>query len=183
MAGSIDPQPYNDDDDAQIPGGRSPFGSSDPRGYDDDAQVPGARRQVDADDLIKPEDVSVDMLKELFDGAYMETRIDEDGDLHVKERIGCFILPSKTGSRLHMLSLFGANNSSSLDQRLQFANRVNAEMAIVRACVRKKGDFAFDAYIPVEGGIPARTIVMFTKTFLSATISSIQECDKEDVVE
>lgn len=133
-------------------------------------------------ELVMPDDITVDLLKALFDSAYMTTKIDSDGDLYVKDDIGCYVLPTKSKERIQLMSLFSAEPGSSDGAKLAFANRVNDLITTVRVSVNKKGGFTFDYYIPIEGGITRKAIVLATKFFLGAIAAGIKKCDTDDVV-
>ncbi len=137
---------------------------------------------MNPNELIFPQDVSVELLKAMFDAAYTHTEIDSDGDLYVKEEIGCYVLPNKNGTFIQLVALFRSQDNSSIDARLAFVNRVNDEMIIVRGYMRKNGGFAFDYYLPIEGGTTKRNAVQSTKFFLPTVTAATKNCDNEDVV-
>ena len=118
-----------------------------------------------ADEMIQPETLSKSALQELFEAAYLNVTIDDDGDLIVKERYRSLVLPDQEGRWIQVVSLFGANPAASLADKLAFVNRVNDELVLIRGYVTERGGFAFDAFIPVEGGIPKRSVVLAVRQF------------------
>jgi hypothetical protein len=135
-----------------------------------------------SDEIVTPELITIPMLKSLFDAAFMETSIDSDGDLYVKADTGCYVMPTKSKDRIHLLAQFRADEKSSRQARLELANRINYEMSTVRSYLNDKGNVVFDYYIPVEGGITKKAIVMATRFFLSVIVSGIRQHDSDNVV-
>ncbi len=135
-----------------------------------------------AGDELTPADLSVARLKAIFDAAFMATEVDSDGDLRVEEVLGCYVMPTKSGERISLNTRFRARDGSTRQERLEFVNRFNDEIAVVRACVNQSGNFTFDYYVPVDGGISPRTLVLATKFFLRALASGIRSCDTDNVV-
>jgi len=134
-----------------------------------------------ADEIVHPQDISKEMLHSLFTDAYMDASFDSDGDLMLEERYRLWVLPHPEGSQIRVMSLFRANPSSSLSDRIAFANSVNDDLVVIRAYVREDGSFGFDYYIPVEGGTTKRNIVMATKLFASL-LDAVARKDVDDVM-
>ena len=136
-----------------------------------------------ADDVLSPREVEdTNTLKSLFDDAYMDTSLDNDGDLHVDEDgLGCYVLPINEGSRIKLLAVWQARSGSTRSKRLEFANRVNEGIITVRVSISDDVIF-FDHYIPVEGGITKKAIVLATKHFLNVQKSAIVQCGGQDVL-
>lgn len=134
-----------------------------------------------ADEIVHPKDISGKMLHSLFTSAYMDASLDSDGDLMIKEGFSFWVFPQADGRRIRLMGLFRANSSSSLSDRLVFVNRVNDELVLIRAYLRENGNFGFDYYIHVEGGITKRNIVIATKLFASLIGTAVRK-DENDVV-
>ncbi|MDZ7268380.1 MAG: YbjN domain-containing protein [candidate division KSB1 bacterium] len=124
-------------------------------------------------DLVTPENLSTELLKSMFDAAFMETSIDEDGDLQVRDGIGCYVFARE--DRIRLMTLFRSKEGASRQELLEFANRVNDEYVIVRVTISNKGTVSFDYDIPVKGGITKQAVVLATKRFLSIPINAIAE--------
>lgn len=136
-------------------------------------------------EVILPEDINVELLKAVFDAAFMQTSIDQDGDLHVKDpgSIGCFVLPTKSRTRIHLLSLFKTKARATAQDRMAFAHRVNSQWDVVKAIAKDNGGVAFEFDLWVEGGVTKRNVVWAVKQFISTVIDSIKKCDTDDIVE
>lgn len=125
--------------------------------------------------LVTSENLSKELLASIYDGAFMSTSYDEDGDLKVKENISCFVLPSEKKDRIHFLSLFGFEPSSSEAQRLECVNNINSEYIIVNAYVGTNNTLRFKYDLFIEGGMTKKNIVLATKRFLSIPQAAVQE--------
>ncbi|MEO3742187.1 YbjN domain-containing protein [Plantactinospora sp. B5E13] len=127
-----------------------------------------------ADEILTPENVSTERLRQIFDQAYLETSIDEDGDLEVTDGISCWVRASSDGRRIQLMTLIRVDQASSMESRLQLANRINDEMAVLRAAATGHDGFCFDHYLGVVGGLPVRNLVMSTRDFLQAVRAAFQ---------
>jgi len=133
-------------------------------------------------DLVTPENLSVELLNSIFDDAYMETSIDSDGDLHVRDDIGCFVILSKDKDRITLLSQFGFESGATHSQRLECVNNINKEMIIVKAYVGNNDSLRFEYDICLKGGVTKKNIVQATKKFLSIPRAAVIN-HGEDLVE
>jgi Putative bacterial sensory transduction regulator len=132
-------------------------------------------------DLINTENLSKEILKSLFDAAFMETSYDLEGDLRVKEGLSCWIFAGE--DRIKLLAMFGFKSHATRAQRLEFVNRVNREYIIVRATVRDQNDdLSVDHDFSIRGGVTPAMIVQSTKRFLSILLPAVQNCDSDDIV-
>jgi len=134
-----------------------------------------------ADELIFPEGVSVDALKELFDQNYMETAIDSDGDLIVVDTFRCYLRPDPDGRLVLVYAIFAAAEGARDIDKLAYANRVNDQFKLIRASVGAGGRFQFEYYFPVEGGATKQGLVFAVRRFFSALNKALAE-DTANVV-
>lgn len=134
-------------------------------------------------DVLSPREAKdPNTLKSLFEDAYMDTTVDSDGDLRVEEDgLGCYVLPINDGNRIKLLTVWQARSGSTPSKRLDFANRVNDEIITVRVSIGDDLVF-FDYYIPIEGGITKKAVILATKHFLSVQKLAVQECGGQDVL-
>ena len=131
---------------------------------------------MNADGLVTTDNLTQDLLRSLYDGAFLETSLDDDGDLRVKDRISCWVMPSERKDRIKLLANFGFEKKATEIQRLTLVNAINAEYVVVRAVVAPLNDvLRIDYDILVEGGVTARAIVMGTKRFMAIAIEAIKE--------
>lgn len=135
------------------------------------------------EEIITPENVSKEYLKSLLDAAFMETSYDNEGDILVKDRVRCFVLPNlERKDRIQLLTLFGFEPNASELEKLRAVNRINNEYIIVRASLTKNNLMAFTWDLPITGGLPAKTFVQAVKRFCSIPQEAIADC-ANDVVQ
>ena len=136
---------------------------------------------AEGEEIVLPEHVSAEMLNTLFTEAYMESSIDKDGDVQLVETYRSYVVPGNENRWLRVFAVFGANTEASLEDKLEFVNRVNADVAIVRTYVDSTGRFIFEHYIPVEGGITQRAIVLVVRRFHRVLEAAIRK-DERNVI-
>lgn len=128
-----------------------------------------------SDELIHPEEVSSASLKQLFDEAYMEASIDSDGDVRIKDKYSCFLRPDSDGKMIAIYAIFGANASAEAVAKLEFVNRVNDQVKLIRASVMGDGRYFLDYYISLDGGITKRALVLAARRFLSCVEAALAQ--------
>lgn len=134
-----------------------------------------------SDDFIYPEGIAADVLKKLFEDAYMDVEVDSDGDLIVKDNYRCYLRPDPDGRLISIYAIFGANQAAASPDKLAYINKVNDQVKLIRASVSANGKFFFDYYLSVEGGVSKRAIVLAVRRFFSCLGSALRE-DTDNVV-
>jgi hypothetical protein len=129
------------------------------------------------DDLVTPENLSKELLRSIYDQAFLETSLDSEGDLRVHDGIRCFVFPRDDRVRLFCMFKFDAANATP-EKRLEMVNRVNCEYIMVRAASGANDSLVFDHDIIVKGGVTKAQIVHATKRFLSIPLQAIGEYGK-----
>lgn len=122
--------------------------------------------ELHEDELITPENVSAQLIKSVFDGAYMEATIDGDGDVLIRDAVKVFIRVGEKKDRLRMFCLFGFKSNASNDAQLRCANLINSEYIVVTASAQG-GKLFFRYDVLLGGGIPKRYLVQALKRFAS----------------
>ncbi len=130
------------------------------------------------DDLVLPEHVNPEMLRQLFADAYMDATIDKDGDTLIVETYRSYVVPTLEGKWLRVYAVFGANPDAAPDDKLEYSNKVNQDLIIVRAYVEASGRFTFEHYLPIEGGITRKAIVLAVRRFHRLLEAAIRKDDK-----
>jgi hypothetical protein len=114
--------------------------------------------------VITVDNVSQEMIKGLFDAAYMEASIEADGDIKVREKCSCWITIDKERRKLILAAFFKFAPDAPDMTKLDAVNQINMGFNIVRATV--SGDLLrFDYDLSLEGGISNRYLVMLVKRF------------------
>jgi hypothetical protein len=134
-----------------------------------------------AEEILNAEGVNTDVLKEMFDAAYMETSIDSDGDVKIKEKYSCYLRPDPDGRLIAVYAIFGAQPEAAQQAKLEFVNRVNDQVKLIRASVMGDGRYFFDYYVAVEGGTTKKAVVLAVRRFLSCIEAAMQQ-DTDNVV-
>jgi hypothetical protein len=116
-------------------------------------------------ELLYPENITKEGLRDLFVAAYMDAALDEDGDVVVKESYRSYLMPSQDAAWIRLYSPFKASEAATMEDKLAYVNKVNNDLVIVRAYVTSSGGFVFEEYLPVEGGITKRAIVFAVRRF------------------
>ena len=134
-----------------------------------------------SEEMLLPEDVNSESVKKVFDDAYMEASLDSDGDVKIKDRYSCFLRPDPDGRLIALYAIFGANPAAQQPAKLEYINRVNDQVKLIRGSVMGDGRYFFDYYIPIEGGITKKAVVLATRRFLGC-IQAAMEQDTGNVV-
>lgn len=125
--------------------------------------------------LITPDNVSISMLYDLFERAFMDVSFDKDGDLMVSEEVKCFIFINEANcDRIRLLTLFGLDPQASRSECLEAVNRINSEYVLVRAYLGSE-TLAFDYEILIKGGITQKNFVLTVKRFCSIPRQAVRE--------
>lgn len=128
------------------------------------------------DDLITPENNTIELLKSLYETAYMDTKIDERGYLRVQDgSTWCFVIPSMDLGRIQFVAPFGIKDGMGRLDLLESANRVNREYIMIRTTVEDDGSIFFEHDISIRGGLPKKTLILTTKRFLSIPRQAFDE--------
>jgi len=131
-----------------------------------------------ADEMITPDNLSKELLKSVLEAAYMDVSFDKDGDIKVKEKVTCFVFPNeKWKDRVTLCAIFGFKPNVSREERLECANRINSEYAIIRAVVGKNDTLRFTYDVLLEGGgISRKAFVLQLKRFCSIPHDAVADC-------
>jgi hypothetical protein len=128
-----------------------------------------------SDQFIYPEAISVETLKQVFEENFMEVAVDSDGDLIVKDDYRCYLRPDADGRLVCVYAIFGANPDAAQPEKLDYINRVNDQVKLIRASVSDNGKFYFEYWISVEGGVARRSIVLAVRRFLHCLSTAFSE--------
>lgn len=136
------------------------------------------------DEMITPENLSKELLKSVLEAAYLDVSYDKDGDIRVKDKVTCFVFPNeKWKDRVTLCAIFGFKAHATPAQRLECANRINSEYAILRAVVGKNDTLRFTYDVLLEGGgISRKAFVLVLKRFCSIPHDAVRDCG-EDLIE
>jgi hypothetical protein len=118
--------------------------------------------------MITKENQSTETLKELFETAFFDCRVDGDGDLVV---VGDYRIIVKSNPMLiQMIGVFATQKGTSRLTLLEAINKMNMELSVPRAYALSDGfDHALvlDFTLPIGDGITPKTVVESFRFFES----------------
>ena len=129
--------------------------------------------------LITNENVSKELIKEVFDSAFLDTGYDQ-GDLFIKETWRTWVFVDEKNRFLSVNLYFNLNLSSSLADRLDYVNYVSKEFILVKVALYDK-TIRFGTYIWLEGGVSPKNIIKTYKAFLMV-IEEALNTDRKNVL-
>lgn len=134
------------------------------------------------DDLITSDNVSPDLIKAVFDAAFMDARLDDDGEVVVQDAVKVRMrVNEERKDRIRFLTAFKFTSDSSGLARLECANQINAEYIMV--CASAEGDFLFFRYdLLVMGGVTKKALVMAVKRFATIPQQAVADFGKNIVM-
>lgn len=137
-----------------------------------------------ATELVTPDNVSVEMLRDLYEAAYMDVTLDEEhGVLRLREELAARAHLSESKERIQLLAVYGVKEEAQRIERLELVNRINENYVLIRAGIDDDGDLWFDYCILVKGGLTKKAIVQATRAFLMLVPKAVNECDEDGIVE
>ena len=133
------------------------------------------------DDLITSENLTPELLKAMFDAAFMEAKLDDDGEVIVHDEVRVRVkVNMDRKDRIRFLTAFGFKSGSQPLARLQCVNQINAEYIMV--CASAEEDLLFFRYdLMVAGGVTKKAVVMAVKRFASIPREAVLHHGKEIV--
>ena len=107
-----------------------------------------------ATELVTPDNVSVEMLRDLYDAAYMDVTLDEEhGVLRIREELAARAHLSESKERIQLLAVYGVKEEAQRIERLELVNRINENYVLIRAGIDDDGDLWFDYCLLLKGGV------------------------------
>ena len=137
-----------------------------------------------ATELVTPDNVSAETLRDIYDQAYMDVTLDEEhGLIRIREELTARAHLSESRERVQLLAVYGLKDEAQRIDRLELVNRINENYVLIRAGIDDDGDLWFDYYILVKGGLTKKAIVQATRAFLMLVPKAVNECDEDGIVE
>lgn len=126
-------------------------------------------------DLITSENLSPELIKSVFDAAFMDATLGEDGMIIVQDDIRVRVRPDiERKDRIRFMSIFGFKENSKPISRLECVNRINNEYIMIRASVHDEL-LVFDYDFYIVGGITKKALVMALKRFATIPRGAVAE--------
>lgn len=127
-----------------------------------------------SDEIVSNKNLSSELIKEIFEGAYFDASVDSDsGDVVIQERYKYYVEIDNNSKRFITFRInITRNTNARLEDRHNYINDVNNGLIAIRVAEFKE-IFSFDHYMWVEGGVTKKNIVMAFKTFTSLVESAL----------
>ena len=117
------------------------------------------------DDLITPDNLSPELVKSVFDAAFMDATLDDDGQVIVQDAISVRVRANnEQKDRIRFIGVFGFKEDSTFLSRLECVNKINNEYIMIRATVHEQL-LIFDYDFWIVGGITKKALVTGLKRF------------------
>jgi hypothetical protein len=137
-----------------------------------------------ATELVTPDNVSIEMIRDVYEAAFLEAELDEEKkQIRIREEVlaRCFLSESK--ERLQLVAYYGVKEDAQRIDRLELVNRINDKYALIRAAIDEDGDLYFDYTVLLKGGVTKKAIAQATRVFLMIVPKAVNECDEDGIVE
>jgi hypothetical protein len=119
-------------------------------------------------DVIPESDVTAQALQRLFESAFLDCTIDADGDLRVEDAgIITYVILDPDKKILTLHSQWGLKESASEFSKLQYANRMNDTLVLVRFYIPKPTTLACDLQMVYEGGLLPLQLMKTYRRFIN----------------
>lgn len=133
-------------------------------------------------EFVTAENLSKDLLKSIFDAAYMTTSLDKDGDIVIREQCNCIVIPDKEKRRIWLLVQYAFKPTASEVQKMQCVNSINTDYIMARASsINNILRFSYDVILDGDGITP-KSLVMLIKRFCTIPVAAVQDYGR-DIVE
>lgn len=134
-------------------------------------------------DVVSPDEVTLEWIRQVFEQAFIGAEIDEDGDLELHEsggRIGWLSL-DRDRKIINLFTIGTFRSEASRAARLEFVNDLNTNVLGATFYVTADSLLVADWYIFFEAGISDRQLVNQYQRFRDALQSAIGR-DTDDIL-
>ena len=137
-----------------------------------------------ATELVTPDNVSIELVREIFEQAYMDATLDEDKkQIRLREEVLARVFLSESKERLQVVAYYGIKEDAQRADRLELVNRINENYVLIRAGIDDDGDLWFDYCVLLKGGATKKAIVQAVRVFLMLVPKAVNECDEDEIVD
>lgn len=134
-----------------------------------------------SEQLVTKDTLSRQVVKDIFDNAYLETE-DEEGDTFmVRDGYNFRVAVDSDKRFVHFRTIFGFREGALRQDQLEYVNDVNAGLIFIRASIINNF-LIFDYYLFLEGGTTKKTIFQAYKFFQAIVGASLKK-DTRGVLE
>ena len=123
---------------------------------------------------------SVEDLMEILDRGFFEARIDDEGDIRVRDSINFYIHPASEG--LLLTAIFDFREGVDNEARLAVARAASSSHWMVRCRATDHEEYLrAEHYIVLKGGITARNFAFTLRRFIS-TVFHMMRGEHREVI-
>lgn len=135
-------------------------------------------------ELVTPDNVTIELVRDIFEQAYMDAALDEDKkQIRLREEVMARVFLSESKERLQVVAYYGIKDDAQRTDRLELVNRVNENYVLIRAGIDDDGDLWFDYCVLLKGGATRKAIVQAVRVFLMLVPKAVNECDEDEIVD
>ena len=130
-------------------------------------------------------EVSIERLYELFDGAYMECDLDEDGDLRIVTDSGprIFLSLHEPNRLIRYMAFYKFREETIEYDKLVFVNALNDDIVFIRFSLNGVDTLIADYYLPYSRGASPFHIINSAKLMGRVITSGIRQHDTNNLLE
>ncbi len=134
---------------------------------------------------VSESEVSIERLYELFDSAYMECELDEDGDLRVVTDSGprIFLSLHEPNKLIRFMAFYKFREECAEYDKLLFVNALNDDIVFIRFSLNGTDTLIADYYLPYARGTSPFHIVNAAKLMGRVITSGIRQHDTNNLLE
>jgi hypothetical protein len=139
------------------------------------------KEETMSNEPVTTENLSRELLKSVFDAAYMSMTFDKDGDIVLQEQCKCIVIPDKEKRRIVLMAQYGFKASASESEKMAAVNKINKDYIIVRAIVIDQIlRFTYDVILDGDGITP-KSLVSLVKRFCAIPPAAVADYAKDIV--
>lgn len=134
--------------------------------------------------LIPEKDMSLVQLQEVFESAFVENDVDEDGDLVIRteNNTKIFVSLDERNKLVRFTAFYGLRPEALEEEKIALANALNDNIVFVRFSAGSNSALICDYYLPFNGAVAPLHIVTVTRLFNRIVASSLGEYDTSNLL-
>ena len=134
--------------------------------------------------LIAEKDVTLAGLQAVFEAAFVENDVDEDGDLYIRteNNTKIFVSLDERNKVVRFTALYGLREDALDGDKAALANALNDNIVFVRFSATSRSSLVCDYYLPYNGAVSPLHVVTVTRLFNRIIASSLGEYDTADIL-
>lgn len=137
-----------------------------------------------AEEIIPEDEIAAPKLMALFKAAFIDCKIDEDGDVRIDDDgIKTFLRVSPKKKVITYFSIWNLKKNASELDKLRLVNKLNDELLLVRFCMPDEKTLWCDYQLRYEKGVYAFQVVTTYRTFLKVVKGAeAADMDEKDLI-